>query len=69
MQATTNAAINAASAATTAGQKPEREPMKFVRRIGSTVYETTVHFSSTSKERLEDKILRLIRREVTSDVH
>ena len=33
-------------------------------RIGSTTYEVSVHFSKTSKETLEDKILRLIESEV-----
>ena len=35
-----------------------------LRRIGSTTYEVTVHFSKTSKEALDDKICRLIEREV-----
>ena len=32
-----------------------------LRRIGSTVYTVRVHFSNTSNETLEDKILRLTR--------
>ena len=40
------------------------EPVKLLKRIGSTVYHVTVHFSETSKETLEDKVLRLIEREV-----
>lgn len=40
------------------------EPMKMMRRIGSMTYEVSVHFSRTSKETIEDKILRLIEREV-----
>jgi hypothetical protein len=31
------------------------------KRIGSTTYEVAVHFSQTSKETLDDKIMRLIR--------
>ena len=33
------------------------------KRIGSTTYEVSVRFSETSKETLEDKILRLIEHE------
>jgi hypothetical protein len=43
----------------------EREPVKLLRRIGSTTIEVTVHFSNTSKETLEDKLLRMIEREVS----
>jgi len=46
----------------------ESEPVKLLRRIGSTTYEVTIHFSKTSKETVEDKILRIIEREVTRNV-
>jgi len=36
----------------------------FKKRIGSSCYEVTVHFSDTSKENITDKIHRLIRNEV-----
>ena len=36
------------------------------RKIGNTVYRVSVHFSNTSKERLEDKVLRLARNDVIS---
>lgn len=36
----------------------------FKKRIGSTVYTVSVHFSRTSGETIEDKILRLIESEV-----
>jgi hypothetical protein len=42
------------------------EPVTLLRRIGSTTYTVSVHFSKTSKESMEDKILRLIEREVQS---
>ena len=42
----------------------KREPIKLLRRIGSTTVEVTVHFSNKSKETLEDKLLRMIEREV-----
>jgi len=39
------------------------QTVDFKKRIGSTVYLVSVHFSSTSKETAEDKILRLIESE------
>ena len=39
------------------------KPLKLLKRIGSTNYEVSVFFSNTSKETMEDKILRLIERE------
>jgi hypothetical protein len=36
----------------------------FTKRIGSTTYTVSVHFSQTSKETAEDKLLRLIESEV-----
>ena len=49
-----------------AAKTPEREgePVKLLRRIGSTTYTVTVHFSNTERETLEDKLLRLMEREV-----
>jgi hypothetical protein len=43
------------------------ESLKFAEKIGSTTYEISVYFSSTSKESIEDKILRLIEREVANN--
>jgi hypothetical protein len=42
----------------------EREPVKLLKRIGSTVYSVNVRFSETATETLEDKILRMIESEV-----
>lgn len=53
-------------AATTRGNA-HAEPVKLLERIGSTTFEVTVHFSETSTETMEDKILRLIAREVMAD--
>lgn len=36
------------------------------KRIGNTMYRVSVNFSETSKERLEDKILRLVQNDVIS---
>jgi len=50
-----------------AAKTPKRkgEPVKVLRRIGSATLEITVHFSNTSRETLEDKLLRMIDREVS----
>ena len=42
------------------------EPVIMLKRIGSTIYEVAVHFSTTSKETIGDKITRLIRNEAES---
>jgi len=57
------------SAATTAMPLPgqRREPVKLLRRIGSTTYVVTVHYSNTENETLEDKLLRMMKREVNKD--
>ena len=40
------------------------EPLKLTKRIGSTTFTVSVHFSQTSKETVEDKLLRLMERDV-----
>ena len=52
------------SAARTQGNQATAEPVEFQKRVGSTNFVVSVHFSRTSKERLEDKLLRLIESEV-----
>ncbi|MCL2223174.1 MAG: transposon-encoded TnpW family protein [Oscillospiraceae bacterium] len=42
------------------------QPHKILKRIGSTNYEVSIHFSQTSKETLEDKMLRLMLRDARS---
>ena len=39
------------------------KPVIMLKRIGSTTYTVAVHFSETSKETMDDKIVRLIKRE------
>ena len=39
-------------------------PPDMVKRIGSTTYEVSFHFSATSKETFQGKIARLIRRDL-----
>ena len=43
------------------------EPVKLLKRIGSTTFVVSVHFSKTSTETMQEKILRLIEREVTKN--
>jgi len=43
--------------------KTSQEPRRFVKRIGSTNYRVNVHFSQTSKETMNDKIIRLVKSE------
>ena len=51
------------SAAWTA--RTEQEPVKLRKRIGSTTYTLSIRFSENATETAEDKILRLIEREVS----
>jgi len=49
-------------------EKPQSEnptaQTQFSKRIGSTVYTVSVYQSQTSKETIEDKLMRLIESEV-----
>ncbi len=36
-----------------------------VKKIGKTTYRVTIHFSTTSRETMSDKIKRMIRNEVS----
>jgi len=54
-----------ASAARTQGGNATDEPLILLKRIGSTTFKVSVHFSKTSKETMEDKVLRLMEREVS----
>ena len=60
--------IETTSATGTHGKTTYGEPETTLRkRIGSTTYVVSVHFSKTSKETMEDKIFRLIEREVRNN--
>lgn len=39
------------------------KPLRLTKRIGSTTYKVSVHFSQTSKETMGDKIIRLIEKD------
>lgn len=48
-------------------QKSKTQPANTItKRIGSTTYKVSVHFSSTSRENINDKIVRLIKNETSS---
>jgi hypothetical protein len=47
-------------------EEPPQEAGTFKRRIGSTVYRVDVHFSRTSTETANDKIVRLVKNEATA---
>ena len=40
------------------------EPLTLVRQIGKTTYQVRVHFSTTSRETMSDKIKRMLRNEI-----
>ena len=41
-----------------------QEAPRLIRRIGTTTYEVSIHFSDTSKETMADKIKRLIEQDI-----
>ena len=43
--------------------KREGEPLKLLRRIGSTTYTVTIHHSNTGKETMADILRRILERE------
>ena len=43
-----------------------QEPYRFTKRIGSTNYKIAVHLSKSSRETMDDKIIRLIKNEAVS---
>ena len=49
----------------TPGAAAERtdKPLCITKRIGSTTYKVSVHFSETSRETMGDKILHLIEKD------
>ena len=40
---------------------------RFTRRIGNTNYRVGVHFSETSSETMEEKILRMMKNEIATE--
>ncbi|MDR1669871.1 MAG: transposon-encoded TnpW family protein [Oscillospiraceae bacterium] len=60
-EATAEKRVSAGAAATS---RTRSEPVRLLKRIGSTTFVVSVRFSSESAETLEEKLLRLIGREV-----
>ena len=59
------APIKGADAAKT--PRSEGEPVKLLRRIGSTTYEVTIHFSNTGNDTMADIVRRILEREVENN--
>lgn len=62
---TTSIHVNAATdnAASLPAQKDERPAL--VKKIGKTTYRVRIHFSTTSRETMSDKIKRILRNEIS----
>ena len=45
------------------------EPITIRKRIGSTIYEVNAYFNPEAKETVEEKLLRIIRNELTSGIN
>ena len=43
----------------------ERKIKTLERKIGKTTYEVSLHFSQTSKERMSDKVMRLLEYDIS----
>jgi len=52
----------------TAMQSADEKPLHLTRRIGSTTYRVSVHFSGVHKETMGEKITRLIQTEAEPKV-
>jgi len=44
----------------------EEKPPTMTKKIGNTTYVVKIHFSKTSKEDFTDKVIRLIRNDISS---
>ena len=47
---------------------PQDKPVIMLKRIGTTVYQVSVFTSNTSRETLTDKVSRMIKNDVESEV-
>jgi len=64
---TTATALDKGASAAKTRSKAHAEPLMLRKRIGSTMFIVNVRFSEKSNETMEDKIFRLIEREVQKD--
>ena len=51
-------------AARMSGNEAVTEPQILLKRIGSTTYKVTIHFSETSKDTMADIVRQILEREV-----
>ena len=63
-----SASLDGAASCASVSPAPSRGP-DLVKRIGGTTYEVSFHFSESSKETFNDKIVRLIRRDLQNSQH
>ena len=49
-------------------QSADEKPLHLTRRIGSTTYRVSVHFSGVQRETMSDKITRMIQNEAEPNV-
>ena len=59
--------MQTATAKAAATMPKKAEPIELRKRVGSTMFIVNVRFNDTSKETIEDKILRLIESEAMSN--
>jgi len=52
-------------ATSTAAPTPKAGQPDFVKKIDKTTYRVKVHFSTTSRETMQDKIIRMLKNEVS----
>ena len=50
---------------TTSTPAPEQDAPALVKKIGKTTYKVRVHFSDTSNETMKDKIMRMLKNEMS----
>ena len=51
----------------TTATEPKAEQPDLVKRIGKTTYKVRVHFNPNAKESMSDKIIRMLRNEVSQN--
>jgi hypothetical protein len=64
----TFSAMAASTGTTPETATPPDKPVIMLKRIGTTVYQVSVFTSNTSKETISDKVSRLIKNDVESEV-
>ena len=50
----------------TTAPEPKADQPDLVKRIGKTTYKVKVHFNPNAKESMSDKIIRMLRNEVSN---